>query len=45
MEENREQKMMPYVGDYCPYLEEESSEDYEVMTVNAPFRPKCVINI
>lgn len=46
MEQIREQEMVPYVGDYCPYLnEDESSEEFRIETVNVGFRPECVINI
>lgn len=46
MEQIKEQEMVPYVGDFCPYIEEdEPTEDYKVETVNVAFQPKCIIDI
>ena len=43
MEQNKEKIMVPFVTDYCPYLEEDDWSDTKVEFVNKPFDTSKVI--
>ena len=46
MKQDAEEIMVPYIGDYCPYLveDETTDEEYKIETVNVGFNPECVIS-
>ena len=43
VEQNKEKIMVPFVTDYCPYLDEDDWSDTKVEFVNKPFDTSKVI--